>query len=107
MLLGFLIVLIGLWESRKYPQFQGEEKFDTPPREAPEMTNEELAAQARAELAAWREDYNHVRPHGALGHRTPAEVAAQWRAFRICWTSLPACPQLHRASNRNVCFHRV
>ncbi len=27
--------------------------------------------QARAVLAAWREDYNHVRPHSALGGRAP------------------------------------
>ncbi|MFM7138310.1 MAG: integrase core domain-containing protein [Planctomycetota bacterium] len=24
---------------------------------------------------AWREDYNHVRPHGALGNQTPSEFA--------------------------------
>ncbi len=31
---------------------------------------------ARAVLAAWRDDYNHVRPHSSLGGATPAEVAA-------------------------------
>jgi len=30
-------------------------------------------AQAREELATWRNEYNYVRPHGALGWRTPAE----------------------------------
>lgn len=30
---------------------------------------------ARSALAAWREDYNHVRPHGALGGLAPAEAA--------------------------------
>ena len=36
-------------------------------------------AHARRILALWRHDYNHVRPHGAHGGRTPAEarVAAE------------------------------
>ena len=29
--------------------------------------------EARALLAAWREDYNRVRPHSALANRTPEE----------------------------------
>ena len=29
-------------------------------------------------LEAWRDDYNRVRPHSALGDRTPAEAAARW-----------------------------
>lgn len=37
---------------------------------------ESLAA-ARRLTAAWREDYNHHRPHGSLGYRTPAEFAAR------------------------------
>jgi len=31
---------------------------------------------ARAVVAAWRDDYNHVRPHRSLGDRTPASVEA-------------------------------
>lgn len=34
-------------------------------------------AEARAVVEAWREDYNHVRPHRSLGQRTPAEVLQQ------------------------------
>ena len=30
---------------------------------------------AKAVLAAWREDYNHHRPHGSLGQLTPSEYA--------------------------------
>jgi putative transposase len=31
--------------------------------------------EAKRLTEAWREDYNRVRPHGALGNRTPAEFA--------------------------------
>jgi putative transposase len=31
--------------------------------------------EARAVTEAWREDYKRVRPHGALGNRTPTEFA--------------------------------
>lgn len=44
-----------------------------------ELLNETLfrsLAHARLELDAWREDYNHDRPHSALGWRTPAAYAA-------------------------------
>ena len=33
--------------------------------------------QARAVLAAWRQDYNTIRPHSKLGGRNPAEIAGQ------------------------------
>jgi putative transposase len=39
---------------------------------------------ARELSAAWRNDYNHNRPHGSLGYRTPAEFAA------ACAASAPA-----------------
>ncbi|WP_244970582.1 integrase core domain-containing protein, partial [Novosphingobium aerophilum] len=39
---------------------------------------------ARVQIAAWVEDYNHERPHSALGYETPAAFAAelhkQWPA---------------------------
>ena len=31
--------------------------------------------QVRAELAHWRDDYNHVRPHSGIGGLTPADAA--------------------------------
>jgi putative transposase len=43
-----------------------------------ELLNETLftsLAHARATLAAWRQDYNHVRPHGALGYMVPSLYA--------------------------------
>ena len=33
-------------------------------------------ADARRKILAWRQDYNHQRPHSALGYRTPSEYAA-------------------------------
>jgi putative transposase len=40
---------------------------------------ESLAA-ARKLTAAWRDDYNHRRPHGSLGYVAPAVFAARWAA---------------------------
>lgn len=43
-----------------------------------ECLNETLfrtLSHARAVLSAWRDDYNHVRPHGALRGLTPAKAA--------------------------------
>ena len=34
-------------------------------------------ADARARIEAWREDYNHHRPHSSLGHLTPNEYVDQ------------------------------
>jgi hypothetical protein len=34
-------------------------------------------ADARRKLGHWRHDYNHHRPHSALGDRTPVEFAAE------------------------------
>jgi putative transposase len=48
-----------------------------------ELLNGELfacLAEARVVIEDWREDYNHRRPHSALGRRTPAAFAAGWTA---------------------------
>jgi len=51
----------------------------------------ENVAAARRQTAAWRDDYNHQRPHGSLGYQTPSEFAARW-----CAASAPAAPTLQR-----------
>lgn len=33
----------------------------------------------RDKLESWRQDYNHVRPHSALGDNAPACFATQWK----------------------------
>jgi len=38
-------------------------------------------AQARAVIAAWRNDYNEARPHSALDYLCPAEFAVRHRAI--------------------------
>jgi putative transposase len=46
-----------------------------------ELLNETLfrsLPHARLMLEAWRDDYNHHRPHGKLGWLTPADYAVQW-----------------------------
>ena len=48
-----------------------------------EMLNTELfrtVAAAREMATAWRLEYNHRRPHGALGYLAPAEYAARCQA---------------------------
>src|SRR5262249_6372854 len=52
-------------------------------------------AAARALTAAWREDYNQVRPHSSLGYQTPSAFAA------ACATSAPATPALQQHTRRD------
>jgi putative transposase len=48
--------------------------------------------EARETIEAWRRDYNEVRPHSALGNRTPIEFTACGAALRS-----PTAPcELHR-----------
>jgi putative transposase len=37
-------------------------------------------ADARTKLERWRQDYNQVRPHSALGDNAPEEFANAWQA---------------------------
>jgi hypothetical protein len=39
--------------------------------------------EARQLIAAWREEYNHSRPHASLDDRTPSEFASQHVASRV------------------------
>lgn len=58
-----------------------------------ELLNESLfrgLADARARLAAWVADYNHERPHSALGYRTPVEAHAAFGSAIKPATGRPA-----------------
>ncbi len=45
--------------------------------------------EARRKLAAWRDHYNHVRPHSSLNDRAPAEFARTHRALAEGRFALP------------------
>jgi putative transposase len=47
----------------------------------------ESVADAQSLAAAWRNDYNHHRPHSSLNYQTPAEFAAQ-----AAFATAPAAP---------------
>jgi putative transposase len=51
--------------------------------------------EARPLTAAWREDYNHCRPHSSLGYQTPAAFAAGGA------NSVRATPSLRRHPQRS------
>jgi len=39
--------------------------------------------EARRRAAAWRQDYNEVRPHSALGYRSPREFADEIKTKQL------------------------
>jgi hypothetical protein len=60
-------------------------------------------AEARVIIESWRNEYNHSRPHSALGYLTPQEFAAQKTTQEIAtapkasskdkpWASITAAP---------------
>lgn len=61
--------------------------------------------EARAIIEAWRQDYNHVRPHSSLGALTPIEFADQQgdRPLEPVWGSAarPLAPPPHPGQNIN------
>ena len=60
---------------------------------------ESLAA-ARRLTAAWRDDYNHQRPHSSLGYQTPVEFAAACAAADFATLS----PQPHMPEKPTLPF---
>ncbi len=51
---------------------------------------------SRKLTAAWRDDYNHHRPHGSLGYVTPAAYGAR------CAASVRATPSLQQHSGKTL-----
>jgi transposase InsO family protein len=76
------------WENGFVESFHG--------RLRDELLNAELFAdlrEAKFLAARWREEYNHRRPHSALGYRTPADYAAKQSAEERSGNPWGLCPQ--------------
>ena len=55
-------------------------KIYTVVKDGEELEQLKTLTAAKKLTAAWREDYNHYRPHSSLGYQTPAEFAARCAA---------------------------
>ena len=63
---------------------------------------------AQEVIAEWREDYNHVRPHGRLGNLTPAEfAAASQERVLTCPVDGRIAPALAPIINSGYTSHRL
>ena len=49
-------------------------------------------AEAQVMVEDWRQDYNHHRPHSALGMMAPARFAAAWREAAAAGKLIPLAP---------------
>jgi putative transposase len=77
------------FHSRLRDEFLGTEEFESLPA-------------ARRLTGAWREDYNHCRPHGSLGYVTPAEFAARCAGSAPEKASAAPPPSLPRNQHSGV-----
>lgn len=60
-------------------------------------------ADARRKIESWRNDYNHVRPHGTLGDRPPAVYATEAGLRPTASTSAPILEMKRRLEDPAVC----
>jgi transposase InsO family protein len=51
-------------------------------------------AEAQVLTECWRQEYNHVRPHSALGYRPPAPAVIAPLPLRVNPVALPEMPAL-------------
>src|SRR5690606_29410794 len=51
--------------------------------------------EAKVLAEEWRLAYNHERPHSALGYKTPAEFAAEWRSASVAFAPVGAPAFVH------------
>jgi|ERR1700682_117756 len=56
--------------------------------------------EARAKIAAWKEEYNEERPHSSLGYVAPREFARRVAALRS--PTAPCAPQLEALAEAEV-----
>jgi len=56
--------------------------------------------EARAKIAAWKEEYNEERPHSSLGYLAPREFARRVAALRS--PTAPCAPQLKELGEAKV-----
>ena len=56
--------------------------------------------EARAKIAAWREEYNEERPHSSLGYLAPREFARRVAALRS--PTAPCVPQFEEGKDKEL-----